>query len=339
MDYEKTSRPPLQDSPGVNSTSSSSTFDGNLGTTYGGYQEILRGSHGVGKSGTKNAADEAATDKPRTTAPLMLRHRQQPLPFILPQPLGDLPPQVPHAGLRYPPVRQDFHPLSSPFPAPDYQRYAPAMPRAAHTGPMNIDTRHLIPRFLPPPDLGRRQSLGSLSSHNPYVPPPLPVPPRRSTSPLYYPGQPQPPVPDVLRASTANLASHGPTTFWPSPPSTSEGSISGMSFPGGGPPYPIQAAEHVRFQCDQCPESFPTNGVLKRHKKTHSARKYRCGCGAAYTDKSVLRVSPRSAGIRDLPESRSLNKALTDVNFRNTRPIKAASGTMCPWVHCPCLGG
>lgn len=48
----------------------------------------------------------------------------------------------------------------------------------------------------------------------------------------------------------------------------------------------------VRFQCDQCLENFPTNGILKRHKKTHSAKKVRCaGCGAAYTDKSALRVS------------------------------------------------
>lgn len=85
------------------------------------------------------------------------------------------------------------------------------------------------------------------------------------------------------------------------------GASASSTFPGSPPrPRPAERAPAldakkqelesplplVRFQCDQCPENFPTNGILKRHKKTHSAKKVRCaGCGAAYTDKSVLRVS------------------------------------------------
>lgn len=311
MDHETTSRPPLQDR--------------SQQQILGGYEQIVRGRvEAFGNPSSSSSQqqqqtkpiDEATTkesEKPnnnnnKPTAPLMLRHRPQPLPFILPQPLGPLPTPAQNALSMVPTVRRDFLPAS--FPPTEYQRDLERHPRP---GPTNSGSgmRQPFPTFLPPPpppppDLTRRQSMGSLSSQSPYLPPPLPAYPRRSTSPAFRQSQQQlqqqqqqqqyqqPPVLGS-RASVGNLVgwSHHAPAFWPSPPSTSEGSAPGPGIPfPGPPPRPSpRAAEHVRFQCDQCPENFPTNGVLKRHKKTHSARKYRCGCGAAYTDKSVLRVS------------------------------------------------
>lgn len=284
----------------------------------------------------KNAISSTASLSP------MLRHRQEPLPFILPQPLGPLPtPAQSVAAARLPntaPGRDLVLPAS--FSATKYQRDAYHGARERHppahqtqVQPVvrhnphghNSMTRPFSSFSPPPPDLTRRQSLGSLSSQNPtYLPPPLPsYPVRRSTSPVFRQDQTsslQPPAPALTTADfTGNsFTSYMPTTttFWPSPPPTAPQEVNynnnnnnnnnkydtttttattpGMAFsafPGSGPPRPARAAEYVRYQCDQCPENFPTNGILKRHKKTHSARKYRCGCGAAYTDKSVLRVS------------------------------------------------
>lgn len=66
-----------------------------------------------------------------------------------------------------------------------------------------------------------------------------------------------------------------------------ESSHSGPSSPKDRTAYPPA----VRFRCDQCVESFATNGGLKRHKKIHSAKKYRCSCGARYIEKEKLLVS------------------------------------------------
>lgn len=368
MNHEKTSRPSAPQDSGSS-----------LQPSLGGYKQIVRGSLGdtVGNPSwqqqpqqpprTKPLGDDSgaasSTEKeklrPSTTAPsslMMLRHRQEPLPFILPQPLGPLPTPAQYtaaaaAAVMLPTARRELSwPVS--LPPMDYQWDVDRRPHPRPgPRPSNHDSmmRQPFPTFLPPPpsaasaDITRRQSLGSLTNQSPhYLPPPLPAYPRRSTSPAFrqqsqqLQPQPQPQYqPSALTtrpSGVGHLAGghhhqhhqhqhhHHAPTFWPSSPSsstTSEGRAPHASArPGSHVPLPVPvpvpgpvsepfplpplrrpsprsspASEHVRFQCDQCPENFPTNGVLKRHKKTHSARKYRCGCGAAYTDKSVLRVS------------------------------------------------
>lgn len=295
MDHEKASRLPLHDGLGHAYQPRKNILEGSLVAHGANHQITMKGSQGgVGHSEAK-PNDDAKT-KPMPIATLMLQHRQQPLPFILPQPLGPLPAPAQHAAAMVPTVRRDLLPAS--FPANEYQM-DPSRAVPAHIGPtMGSGMRQQAFAFpLPPPDLTRRQSIGSPSGRTPpYLPPPLSAYPRRSTSPAFRPGH-QPQVPPLSANSGGLPRSHAPN-FWPS--STSSSPLSppapqGSSTPGvpfTGPPRSLsRAAEHVRYQCDQCPENFSTNGILKRHKKTHLARKYQCGCGAAYTDKSVLRVS------------------------------------------------
>lgn len=289
MDHEGTSRlpPAVQDSPDhVGQPKSTSKSAGILGHDEATHH-ALRSDHGSRHVEAKPS--DSANEKPKSVAPLSLRHREQPLPFILPQPLGPLPTPAQSAAAIFTAARRNMLPAS--FPVTEYQRNLESHHQravASYIGPTDSGMRQPFSMFPSPPDLTRRQSLGSLSSQTTYLPPPLPTYPlaRRSTSPAFHQGHPQT---AALQANPGTLSTHTDhPAFWSSSPSTPEGSIPGMPLSG---PRPSRAAEHVRYQCDQCPESFPTNGILKRHKKTHSARKYRCGCGAAYTDKSVLRVS------------------------------------------------
>ncbi|PSR78736.1 hypothetical protein BD289DRAFT_443456, partial [Coniella lustricola] len=59
----------------------------------------------------------------------------------------------------------------------------------------------------------------------------------------------------------------------------------------------------VRFRCDQCTESFASNGALKKHKYTHLERNFRCHCGLAYTTMSVLRKHQYLKGCGPSPTS------------------------------------
>lgn len=90
-------------------------------------------------------------------------------------------------------------------------------------------------------------------------------------------------------------------------PSLPESGSSSAYYPPGPPVFPPPETQHVlypgqiagtgqyppkelalQYRCDQCQGVFASNGGLKRHKKTHSTKKYQYSGGATYTNRAVL---------------------------------------------------
>lgn len=206
-------------------------------------------------------------------APLPLRQRQLPLPFILPEKLGPLPapetrPAIPAIGIRGELPARELHPgLTS---------------HASGRGQYR-DTRHgssypaAIFRPRPPPP-------SLQTSPPPLLPPPLPTPPFR---PNTSPGGRQ-------SAEEVGLPSNARETLlvplWPNAGGHNHETLHyGYTAPEA--PSNNHAPTAARYRCDRCPETFHSNGALKRHGRLHLETTYRCACGSAYTDMSVLRVS------------------------------------------------
>lgn len=211
-------------------------------------------------------------------APLPLGQRQLPFPFILPENLGPLPsperrplvPLAPSIG------GETARRLSSP---PD-EAYLWQAPRAGPEDSRGTRRDSSLKSLMS--KLGRPRSLQS--SELPILPPPLPTCPQQ-------PGSPACRQTSNQVALLNNRIEIPPTSLWPRTVSPGqEGHF--HKHPAPEISSYNQTPVAVRYKCDQCPETFLTNGALKRHRRVHLERNYHCACGAAYTDMSVLRVSP-----------------------------------------------
>lgn len=240
-------------------------------------------------------------------APLPLGQRQLPFPFILPENLGPLPsperrPLVPlgetGAARRLSPPSDEPHHLAYLWQAS--LRAGPEDPRAGTTVRRDSSLKSLMSK------LGRPRSLQP--SELPILPPPLPTSPQQ-------PGSPACRQTSSQVALLNNRIEIPPASLWPRTMSPGQKESphhhkhpSPETPPHNGQTSPVA----VRYNCDQCPESFLTNGALKRHRRVHLERNFHCPCGAAYTDMSVLRVStPRVALAPPPPSDPKSRRVLT----------------------------
>lgn len=89
-------------------------------------------------------------------------------------------------------------------------------------------------------------------------------------------------------------------------------------------------------KCDECNEGFTTNSWLQQHKTTHLQR-FRCGCGAAYIDKTSLLVSlymitqqdQKSTDIIGRRNTRITRNASKVLSIRKACDLRHASGMGC----------
>lgn len=161
-----------------------------------------------------------------------------------------------------------------PLPEPDHH---PPLTTTAHhptTAPTWSQWQHHIYQTTInntstyPADQIRRQTIGDLRIPMILLPPPLPtcIYPRPTSSPV-------------------------PSTFAIPSEYTQRIMSSHRSIPKSDTPSPSPSASVVSYRCSHCPATFLSNGALKRHTKTaHVERNFHCVCGAAYTERSILRV-------------------------------------------------
>lgn len=228
-------------------------------------------------SGTVRSSENLQSSKvPASTSLPPLPRRGQPFPFILPQPLGPLSSPTRSASQADLSTR-----ISKPAPPPLLGTYdqsdfsiwgsrggsphrscGTAMPRLT-TAPTAGPTKYISPGNKTEPDL-------LFPSHHRYP-----------------------------RPSENQSPSQRPENRWYTPPPETN--------------FPCPREEHVSVpetllaggitdgdssrgaqyhKCDECHEAFTTSSWLKQHKTVHFPR-FRCGCGAAYIDKSLLLVSSR----------------------------------------------
>lgn len=89
-------------------------------------------------------------------------------------------------------------------------------------------------------------------------------------------------------------------------------------------------------KCDECNEGFTTNSWLQQHKTAHLQR-FRCGCGAAYIDKTSLLVSfymitqqdQKSTDIITRRNTRITRNASKVLSIRKACDLRHASGMGC----------
>lgn len=217
-------------------------------------------------------------DSRYSPAPLPLTQRQLPLPFILPEKLGPLPVPAPPTRPSIPAVRSE-NPVQDLCPGPISPYTAPGSGRFRDTSHGSTFSGFIFR----PEQRARSLELSPL----PLLPPPLPSPFTPNTSPGGPPSTNQ-------VGSSNNQREILATPLWQSPDADdqSQGKLySGYALPE----TPSQNLNHgpmaVRYRCDKCPETFISNGALKRHRRVHLERSYQCVCGVAYTEMSALRVS------------------------------------------------
>lgn len=210
-----------------------------------------------------------------SSAPLSLKQHQMPLPFIMPQKLGPLP--SPGTRPLMDAVRSEqARTISS---APEAYPWTKVRPRTRgdEEGRMIRQNHVLSPSWF---DSQRWQRLEG--SGVALLPPPLPTYPRSSNSHEIFP------IFDSLAPSRARVSSTPPRSLLRSPRRRGEMDSAPDILPRSA------AVGAIRYRCVHCSLFFASNGSLTRHQKMHLGRHYRCGCGATYTEMSVLRVSSRS---------------------------------------------
>lgn len=215
--------------------------------------------------------------------PLPLRPRGKPFPFILPQPLGPVSPPRRSSQTNSTATR-----TSAPATPVLIDRYG--LPNVSIWGSQRADQGNFGVLAMPHPTpahaagLARRTSLGNMTG-----------PGLLTTNHAF----PQPNESQYFLQHTAKeWRSPTADTNFPfhrgkhahCPPEKQQASVPVLDRPSGG-----SASEAVNYhKCDECHEAFTSSSWLKQHKATHFHR-FRCGCGAAYIDKTLLRVSMYSS--------------------------------------------
>lgn len=217
------------------------------------------------------------------------RRKQMAFPFILQEKLGPLPEthrQTPVYTTNYSPATTAAY---SPI-ATAHRAIGASMPADAEWSlyPTSINTTN--PYY--PVDHGRRQTMTELSI--PILPPPLPTYPRPNSSPGFRPPPHQLPSPNAayrstsLEIGTSEYQRLEASSRRTTPESTASSFRASPHVAMDNGAY----MEPIRYKCDQCVAAFLSNGALKRHRKVHVERNFHCQCGAAYTERSILRVRP-----------------------------------------------
>lgn len=223
----------------------------------------------LSKPNNHNTSSSVSRDSKTTRRHLPLRQRTQPLPFILPHPLGPLPPPLGTSRQVTPATSRESTPRA--FAPPE----AYPWPNYSNPGAERLDGGGYEPAATPYPSftpattgLTRCQSLGTLTlPPSGGMIPPAPYP-RRVTGPIL--GQPAV-MTSSLPASPAGTSS--PEIY--GHPLSQRPDDQRALFPrptAGSGPYPPQEPV-VQYRCDRCPGVFASNAGLKRHRKVHSARK------------------------------------------------------------------
>lgn len=247
------------------------------------------------KLNDRPASSRGSNPPPRPQLPL--RQRQQPLPFILPCPLGPLPPPGGSNFQAVPTAPRES--TSRGFTPPEtyaWSNHSSPVPGRPEGGAY-VAAAAPYPPFPPGPELARHQGPGASNFPPPGgMAPPFSAYSRPGAGPVYD----QPPA----AALTSSLPASGPSSPYYSPvqqhhafpppetqrvlyPKQPAGAGAGV---GAGQYPPKELA--LQYRCDQCQGVFASNGGLKRHKKSHSPKRYHYnGGGATYTNRAVLRVS------------------------------------------------
>lgn len=218
-------------------------------------------------------------DSPAPTSLLSLAPRSQPFPFILPQPLGPLasPPRFSsQAALTATRTSATLVPVP-----PDTY----FLPGTATWGSQGVNQgqygRCSEPRRPPAPAAGiaSHAGFGIMNSSE--------LLPSNNSFPRHSDSQ------SLCQPATNRWHGNSTETRFPSHrheniPEVQHGAV--LERPSAGSASD-DTSELIRYhECDECHEAFTSASWLKRHKTTH-VREFRCGCGAAYTDKTLLSVS------------------------------------------------
>lgn len=227
-------------------------------------------------SGTVRSSETLQSNKfPASTSLPPLPPRGQPFPFILPQPLGPLSSPTRSAAQADSSTR-----ISKPAPPPLLGTYGQSdfSTWGSRGGSPHRACGTAVPRLTTAPTPGPTKYIS----------------PGNKTEPELFPSHHRHPRPFENQSPsqrTENRWYTPPTeTNFPCPreehASVPEKLLAGGIIDG-------DSSRGVQYhKCDECHEAFTTSSWLKQHKTVHFTR-FRCGCGAAYIDKSLLLVSSR----------------------------------------------
>lgn len=203
--------------------------------------------------------------------PPPLPSRGQPFPFILPQPLGPLAP--PTSGSSQAHLTRTLalgNPaLSGRYGLPETSAWGPRGPNPDQVGGL------VMPNPRPAATAGLSECINLESETEPRQTPHHHAPARQFGN-------------QNLAQPAANTW-HTPATEARIPSHREEHAFVFERASAGGT-YGDNSEVAQYHKCDECHEAFTTSSWLKRHKTAHFGR-FRCGCGAAYTDSVLLLVS------------------------------------------------
>lgn len=215
----------------------------------------------------------------QTTAPTSLPalpRRGQPFPFILPRPLGPISPPAGSSSQAEFIITNTSAPAHASMMNANFSQIASTMD-ARRMNP-NQSGGFLMPHPTTAPATGRAGHIGLENMTGPQ---------------LFLPHLSLP------RPSDNQTLSQNAAYRWQTP-ATETHSVSGQEEhaylygrPSSEGPYARNREMPQNYhKCDECNEGFTTSNWLQQHKTTH-LQSFRCGCGAAYVDKTSLLVSLR----------------------------------------------
>lgn len=221
----------------------------------------------------------AGSNSKHSSTPFPLGQRQLPVPFILPQQLGPLP--LPDRQPSTTALQGDWtHAVP---PTPEQYRYhgLEARPPPNWRNGKSRDDLSQIYQVTSTSARGLDYRLNATYPSATLLPPPVSMYPGLSSSSRTRQPSDQAPAPRKERASLKSSSST--LDFWAHSTRKSQEEYSGV--------LRNHDSGVVRYRRGRCPETFGSNGALKKHNKLHLERNYQCSCGAAYTKVSILRVS------------------------------------------------
>ena len=217
----------------------------------------------------------------RLTAPTslpVLPRRGQPFPFILPHPLGDVSPPQGSCS------RTEFMITNTSTPASASLQNANHLQVTGTMGSRRMYPGHsgglLMPHPTTAPTTGLKRGIGLENMIGPGL-----------FSPHH--GLPRPSDNQTLSQHAANRWQTLAIGTRSAPRQQEDASLSGRSLAEDTHSGNWEMPQYYH-KCDECNADFASSTCLQRHETTHLQR-FRCGCGAAYIDETLLLVSIHSS--------------------------------------------